>query len=68
MAPKSNKPVSAKIGEPSVASKILSEFTDAVSSDKELAEVGTRLRVTLIDGADFSEDALRQALFGDGDV
>jgi hypothetical protein len=69
MATKTKKAAPApKVGEPSVASKILAEFTDAVASDKELAEVGKRLNATLVDAGDFSEEALRQALFGDGDA
>jgi len=69
MATKSKKAALApKIGEPSVASKILAEFAEAVASDKELADVGARLKATLIEAGDLSEEALRQALFGDADV
>ena len=49
----------------SVASKILAEFADSIAPDQELPGVSERLKKALIEERDFSETALRQALFGD---
>ena len=49
----------------SVSSKILAEFADVVVADTELPGVGERLKKALLGDRDFSETALRQALFGD---
>jgi hypothetical protein len=49
---------------PSVAGRVLAAFVDAVTEDAELADVGERLRQTVLTNNDLSETALRKALFG----
>jgi hypothetical protein len=53
---------------PSVASRVLSTFVDAVAEDPELADVTARLRQTLLERKSLTEASLRHALFGDADV
>ena len=53
---------------PSVASRVLAAFVDAVAEDPELADVAARLRQTLLEHKNLTEASLRQALFGDADV
>ena len=50
--------------QPSVAGRVLAAFVDAVAEDAELADVGERLRQTVLTNDDLSEAALRKALFG----
>jgi hypothetical protein len=49
----------------SVSAKILGEFSDVLVADTELPGIGERLKKALLEDHDFSETALRQALFGD---
>ena len=66
MAGKAKTPVSGpETGANSVSSKILAEFSDVIAADADLAGVGERLKKALLEDCDFSEIALRQALFGD---
>ena len=48
----------------SVAGRVLAAFVDAVADDADLADVGERLRQTVLTKNDLSEAALRKALFG----
>ena len=52
----------------SVANRVLSAFIDAVVEDKDLAEIAPRLKSALLDTDNLKEDALRKALFGEGDA
>ena len=52
-------------GAPSVSSQILARFVELVAADAELPGIGERLKKALLQDGDFSEIALRQALFGD---
>lgn len=52
----------------SVANRVLSAFIAAVAEDKDLAEVAPRLKAALLDTDNLKEDALRKALFGEGDA
>lgn len=52
----------------SVSAKILAEFTETVAKQKELAGIGERLQKTLVEDGDFSEAAIRRALFGDASL
>lgn len=52
----------------SVANRVLSVFIDAVVEDKDLAEIAPRLKSALLDTDNLKEDALRKALFGEGDA
>jgi hypothetical protein len=53
---------------PSVASRVLAAFVDAVAEDSELTDVAARLRQTLLERKSLTESSLRQALFGDAAV
>lgn len=52
----------------SVADRVLAAFIAALDEDKDLAEVAPRLKIALLDAEDPKEDALRNALFGEGDA
>lgn len=49
----------------SVAAGVFNEFCETIAADKTLPGIGDRLKKTLIEDRDFSEAALRQALFRD---
>jgi len=51
----------------SVANRVLSAFIAAVVEDKDLAEIGPRLKLALLDTDNLKEDGLRKALFGEGE-
>jgi hypothetical protein len=52
----------------SVANRVISTFISSVAEDKDLAEVAPRLKAALLDTDNLKEDALRKALFGEGDA
>lgn len=52
----------------SVATRVLTQFVEGVCENKELAEVGARLKKVLIDEGNLSEAGLRQALFDDASL
>lgn len=52
----------------SVANRVLSAFITAVAEDKDIAEIAPRLKSALLDTDNLKEDALRKALFGEGDL
>lgn len=52
----------------SVANRVLSAFIAAVGEEKDLAEIAPRLKSALLDTDNLKEDALRTALFGEGDT
>lgn len=67
MARKSKLPsVEAPTDTPSVAADVLAEFVKAIDAEQGiLPGVGDRLKRALLEDHDFSESAIRQALFGD---
>jgi hypothetical protein len=52
----------------SVADRVLAAFIAALDEDEDLAEVAPRLKIALLDTEDPKEDALRKALFGEGEA
>ena len=50
----------------SVANRVLALFIAALAEDKDLAEIVPRMKAALIDTETLKEDALRKALFGEG--
>jgi hypothetical protein len=51
-------------GSESVINRILGSFVDAVAEQEGLQEVASRLRETILEKKQLSEEALRDALFG----
>lgn len=65
-------PKPPKIAEPaptaSVSAQVLATFAEAVAGDQELgAAMSARLKKALVEEREFSDAALRQAMFGDAD-
>lgn len=52
----------------SVADRVLSAFVATVGESKDLFDVSERLKPTLLDTDNLKEDALRKALFGEGEA
>lgn len=50
----------------SVANRVLALFIAALAEDQDLAEIVPRMKAALIDTETLKEDALRKALFGEG--
>ena len=65
MAAKAKNRAESPLATQSVAAGIFVEFCETISGDKDLPGIGVRLKKVLIEDRDFSEAALRQALFGD---
>lgn len=61
-------PKATEMDTPSVSSNILAQFIETIAADPQLPGVGERLKKALIKDHDFSEAALRLALFGDASL
>lgn len=52
----------------SVANRVLAAFIAAVAEDEGLVDIAPRLKITLLNTDNLKEDAMRKALFGEGDA
>lgn len=54
--------------EASVVNRVMTSFVEALEAESGLAEVAARIRKTVVEDENYSEAALRQAMFGDADT